>query len=454
MKTTLFTLAMIFIIPVSMNAQHAFPAKKDLTPKAKKHQQILNYVLNLQAGRHTAAHKPTDIQQRIIAQATSDGDSTVYKYTGTNGSSYNYNSVSQDEDMFMYPTEFTAGPVILENYGYSTTNLLADSILNYYNGELSDVNFAQYNAADLIDSFGSFTPDNSGSDNYKASYNPSGLIDSLVEYYGSGSAVVTYASAFIYNSAGKIALIKSYYDGNIDSTMLYYNSDGLPDSVREGDMHGVFTYYADNKLKAVHISYEDNGGVGSSYDSFGYTAGIDYATFYRSVDMDSSAIYDGMQMEKIPGANGKADTVRLSYYDENEWYADSYIKYHYNSYGNPDTLSAFDPEDNSLYGKLTFYYEEYDDGNTAVNNISDNKQLNVYPNPFSDNITMEYTGNKSNREVLINLTDITGRSVYHDRLLLSQGQNVLPVPGVPAGNYILMIRDADGKVYSNKMVKK
>jgi hypothetical protein len=75
-------------------------------------------------------------------------------------------------------------------------------------------------------------------------------------------------------------------------------------------------------------------------------------------------------------------------------------------------------------------------------------------NPFTDHITFDLTC-PGDGTILINLTDMLGRVVRHERAPVSQGLNNLSLYGLgnlAGGTYVLQIQYGD-KIVSNKMVK-
>src|SRR5690606_5796876 len=94
------TLTILFIAYGSIvNAQTHLPQVFS-TEKGNKPDNFHAHVMQLLKNQQAAtAQKPTAIKERVIAQSVSDSnmfleDSTVIKYSGTNGSRFDYNFMS------------------------------------------------------------------------------------------------------------------------------------------------------------------------------------------------------------------------------------------------------------------------------------------------------------------------------------------------------------------------
>jgi trimeric autotransporter adhesin len=77
--------------------------------------------------------------------------------------------------------------------------------------------------------------------------------------------------------------------------------------------------------------------------------------------------------------------------------------------------------------------------------------LNIFPNPANDKLYFEYdTGNSSVIDIFV--VSFDGKTLYHDtRLVMANGNNVINVQFLRAGNYILRIVDSNnGKQMNSK----
>jgi len=78
--------------------------------------------------------------------------------------------------------------------------------------------------------------------------------------------------------------------------------------------------------------------------------------------------------------------------------------------------------------------------------------LDIFPNPFANQISIKSTGTGNNPSVIV-LTDILGKVVYTSKFLADSTISI-DVSSLPKGLYILSIRDINGKsIAQKKMVK-
>jgi hypothetical protein len=85
---------------------------------------------------------------------------------------------------------------------------------------------------------------------------------------------------------------------------------------------------------------------------------------------------------------------------------------------------------------------------TNVNSYQKEKDLNVYPNPTSSQITIEFP-NSINTKSLIELFDLTGKKVMSSKQT-SQQKMIVNLPHLPQGIYSLKVT-ANDKVYFEKV---
>ena len=91
------------------------------------------------------------------------------------------------------------------------------------------------------------------------------------------------------------------------------------------------------------------------------------------------------------------------------------------------------------------------DTTTGIKNIS-NTVFSVLPNPTQDYLSIENKGNAA--AYTLNLYDLLGRTVlFQDQMNSASGKTILNLSRLPAGLYLLNIREAEGKVSEFKIVK-
>lgn len=436
-----------------------------------KHINLINGLLRAQ--QTPTAHKPTGAAQRVIAQVyneTGYSDSTRFKYTGTKGSRYDHNVIN-----FGYNLEFGSNyaPMITSAYQYNPLDLLADSISSYEDNELYQVSKGFYRQDNKLDSFTSIYPNGS---------NPPGVQKTLHSFYPGGylkEAMVLGSNGISFDT---FQVRRLSYNGTFDkiitdtvftnlggglepsSALTYhYNAQGKADTISSTYFIGyapdktIISYTGSGKIQKMLV-YTLNS-MSNQYellqkDSLAYANNADYFTFWENNSFDQDGMIEsGNRMIKYPGANGLPDSLTMFTSDNgSSWEEDVTVHYTYNDFNNPTTLTATiggEPEE----GMITCYYETYEDGTSGIDPIANNKDFNVYPNPFSNNINIDWKGKQQNN-VTIRLTNIVGQEVYKTSMKLIAGKNSITIPSLNNGNYILLIQDTDGKSWSSKIVKR
>lgn len=458
------------------------PAQQLLKPSVQQspYNNFLSRLLQSQnSGR--LAQKPTDIQYRVVAQAFTElgedetyTDSLRYKYSGTRGSNYNY-----DNRSLAYNTYFSSNyaPLFIAPGEDNPADLHADSIRSFEDGSLYNTEIGYYRNDKKLDSFTSLyiSPDGNDYNKTKHSFNTQGYVTAMY-FLNSANNGVTYDTfqkrTVTYNNDFSKIVTDSLFDKNgtqweiVQTNQYHYNTQNKLDTVLtktnylgplEPYQRFTLSYNSNGNLqKSMVVNYVNGLPQNSAKDSFGYTTGIDYATYRENTSyfmIDDEPMEYGNRQIKYPGTNGLPDSVLMysKYPDAGTWVLESKIRYTYTAAGLPEILKEYDA-DNIQLAKLTMYYESYDDGVSSIKPVTGNAAFSVYPNPFTNNITIDWKGLQEKAN--LKLVNTLGQDVYQASLKLNQGKNELTLPSLPAGNYILLIQTADGQTRSNKMIKK
>lgn len=469
MKKQLLLAGALFGI-FQLQAQTPFLKKQNAPDK--------NHILLRDLLRHQStntAQKPTGLQQRVIAQSSSnmfspEVDSNTFKYTGTRGSSFDFNGLD-----YRYNTSFTNtySPLFRFPGDPRPETLLADSIRSYTDGQLYQYARAYYRTDNKIDSVTNGYDDGSGGFTpYKSinTFNPQGfltksfslmestpgVLDTALIYgysYNSTFSRVERDSIWIMNSTPILVGVTTYhYNNNKLDSMLSWDPQAGPEPLNKYS----FTYYNDGKLRTIkNYDYETGSPLLYYADTLGYTSGVDYHTFFQEEYYEDGNFSDGYREVKFPGANGLPDSIQA--YERGSavaaWGYSATLLPEYNSYHNPVAFyitTALTGTD--TMARSFFYYETYNDG-LSVKPLATNADFNVYPNPFTDNLSIEWKG-KQQSNTTIQLINIAGQEVFKTSVKLNNGANSIHIPALNSGHYVLMIRDAEGKSWSHKMVKK
>lgn len=113
--------------------------------------------------------------------------------------------------------------------------------------------------------------------------------------------------------------------------------------------------------------------------------------------------------------------------------------------------------------RVNFVSDNWDQGNgfklryyalDAVENYSGIEDLNVYPNPVSDNLFLDFSMPESGN-ITVRLMDMTGKTVLVDAFEAALGQNkhFVNVSGLRAGMYLLQIETKTGKIIQKVLVQ-
>lgn len=431
--------------------------------KMKAHRAMVGHFLKM--NNSNTAQKPTGVQHRVIAQAMRESsdpaDSTFFKYSGTRGSKYNFDNMNLTYNR-SFESMYT--PMYLPFGADNPMDLLADSLLTFYDDELYYVAAAAYRPDNKISSSATVELDPGGNYYSKTlnNYNAGGHItasymlqsDDGVDYdtfqirklsYNAAMTQVASDSIFLDNGATLATVVKYYYNGQnkFDSIMVL---NGILGTLTESRKF-TFTYYGTGKLQKLE-AVELNSAPASQVDSFGYGAGTDYTTFWETRYVYDTDVF-GNRIIKYPGANGLPDSASLFEMTNNNWTDLAKVTYTYTPFDAPDSLAVI--AGNIVIGTAKFYYEEYDDG-LSIKPITENKDFSVYPNPFRDNISIDWKGKQSS-QVNVQLVNILGQKVHAATMKLHAGKNTIDLPGINSGSYILIIQDANGKSWSTKLVK-
>ncbi|MFA6059625.1 MAG: T9SS type A sorting domain-containing protein [Taibaiella sp.] len=438
----------------------------DLT-KAKQRNLIFSILKEQQS---QAVEKPTGINQRVIAQTTKGAtysDSASFVYSGTRGSKFNYNNLGYNRIF-----EATYEPGILYPRTVNPFDMLADTI-NYYSSDtLLYKDYAVYrpdNKCSLIiteyeedypfnRSKSVYTYNNSGftDANYYSQYNDPGPFDTtFLERHSYLSGKLTTDSIWQKeNGIWGLAGVDKYYYSPTGKVILdsafYASGPGL----QLGTI-GNFTYYTNGNL-ATLTSTSFSGSTVSEIlkDSLGYTDGIEYVTYWQTKWDNFSGNSSRLQeVIKYPGVSGSPDSTTF-HINANGSESELTYYYQYNDFNNPEEITRF--EDGNSSGTPDeinhFYYETYNDGLT-IDEFKNSIDVNVYPNPFNDQIDVECKSLLS-ENCTFRLVNVVGIDIFSVHTAIRDGKVNLSFPQLPSGMYTLMIQSPDGHLLNKKMIKR
>ena len=90
---------------------------------------------------------------------------------------------------------------------------------------------------------------------------------------------------------------------------------------------------------------------------------------------------------------------------------------------------------------------------TSIEEVSElDMMVNIFPNPTSDFINIEFTGNKT--DMLVELFDMNGKEVSRVDVDAYQMETGINVSNMAAGGYLLRLTEENGKYVSTHQIQK
>lgn len=453
----------VFTFSGSTYAQSEFHFfKKDR--KVLKSQEKALQILNIQ--QKGIQNKTTATQERVIAQSFYDMeyqilvDSTHYTYLGTRGSKYNFNDLD-----FSYNTDLDNDRLGINDMVINNT-ALADTVKRFEDGlgVLTDVYAGYYRSDNQLDSIIEGYDDGTGMTYRKLtnSFNSSGhlietkrvdvltseMYSKTVYAYNNDFSKYIADSTFSYTPNPELTelIVYSYNANNkIDSILYYYQNWGS----LELSNKTVMQYYPNGKLKEMH-TYESDGTNLSLYEINRYThhTTLESPATWEQVNFNNGSLTDSLFVTIGLGSNGYPDSLKATMTDDNE-ITNILVTMEYNAANNP--IRVKQTFDGDLNFTVNYYYEEYNDDPTSINNVQNDFAV-IFPNPFNEriNISLKETP-KSISE--ISLKDVLGRQVFSQKSQLNAGNNLISLPKIPTGLYMLHISNPETGQLTKKLIK-
>jgi hypothetical protein len=370
------------------------------------------------------------------------GDSIAFKYSGSRGSSFDYNlydyidpRVFQDEILVTRQLSIV-NPNNVDS-SYSSLRVMFDTMRYYRNSKLDglvleDVESCQY------------YPDGSP---YRAARldsnaNP-GDPWSYIEYvyfYGALIRVGFYdenTAAQRVLGAERFLIRDAFGNVVIDSSASYHPNYGRHGVIRyEYDALGRYIgksggflrgqlfmysrllnrydYYPDGKLRTMLIEEEDSSGRFVAFDSgaYEYMPGVPgYSKFTEYSLVPGNTPYQSYQSTRHINASGLKDTMIQDF----GWNRTPvYNVAEYNAFGNPTSVTRYHINQDSTiwtHEKLYFYYELYDapTGIPAGNNQG--YPLSVFPNPATSELTIAFGAQAPHGPLSLSIANTIGQIV-------------------------------------------
>lgn len=192
---------------------------------------------------------------------------------------------------------------------------------------------------------------------------------------------------------------------------------------------------------SIQLQYLDIGGIVKNYDKYI----VDSIGLFQLVGIESRAIY-------LSGKSGPSD-----YYEHPIWIEGM------GSLGNLQ-YSAYEPDIWNL-GELACYYKNGEllyqsslskelgrcDINTSFIDSKSLQTINIHPNPFTDQFTIE---GLPIGKISIEIYDIFGRKIYQD-ITHFVNSHIINTSGINPGIYLIRIRNTNnGDTLTSKIIIK
>ena len=445
-----------------------------------QHDPVFRYAQEIVANKTAnKTTKTSTVKQRVIAEAGYDiwggilskSDSLLFKYSGSNGSKFDYNELSFNP----YFSEGNSGNI----YDYGEMAVKADTVKHWSGSPLAPYELITKN-------FTSSTKikDYRYSNYWDGSKNERRVVD--YDLFGKPSSVWLFAwnpslsqwdttgkIVFAYNGINMLESDTSYsYSGGVLSilgagTYVYDWGGNLVSKLQQQDfgwglidfVKYSFTYYPNQTIKELLIEL-DNG--------FGFVPNSKYEVAHdpanRFITHETAWIYDEIAMAWEPfykysrGINlqGLPDTSRFYNWDMsmNDWDMYEMAISIYNTEDNPEKVIYYHPGATGLDVDYLykFYYEWYN-----VLSINEEKatshNVRVYPNPASDFVTVQFEG-QSNEVSKIQITNAVGQIVRSVNLGRIRTTEQVSLSGLAPGLYYLGVLGKDGIFISRQSVLK
>lgn len=433
----------------------------------------------------------------VLVDTTSLLDTANYRYSGDRSSKFNYNFMVYDN---IYPINGANMFGFASRVGLlgrnATPTIMCDAGSRYafspftFSLQLYNTQYASYDANNNITVYADIYPDSGIYQNtryYNSFTTDQKVVNSLQL---AQNALFSYDTmeyrSFVYDAFNKLVADSTnyYFAGTWNPYEKWtYNYD-LSDNMIGANFFlfdevsrlwtnpekYVFTYTTANKLKtATHFIDSSFGWVPYLSDSFGYTTGIDYATYEQVKNYGDSGKYEGKNIiYKHIGTGSLPDTVFTNFYGSADTIeAKQFETFAYDGYQQPiKGLLYLYKLDSTLitgtydttYSIIThYYYQTYTTGihDAGMGGIAVNTAVNISPNPTTGLINIDIEGGTQSKTLLIETINAAGQLLRTEQITVTgNGAAATSLQSLPAGAYVVTVRDSEGRVLgSNKVMK-
>jgi hypothetical protein len=196
-------------------------------------------------------------------------------------------------------------------------------------------------------------------------------------------------------------------------------------------------------------------------DTFAYAGTTAWHNSWKEYQYDPINLYWApmVYMTKTVNLAGLPDTVNIRGFDSllNAWVPQTMNVMHYNSYNDPDTLKDYEYNFTSFPATPSFttvyYYQTYLISTSTDHSSPTVSQINVYPNPCSDVITISGIAASTTSAVSYSLMTMSGQIIFRETAPWQPSRHI-SLSGITPGIYRLIIHDDLGAMlHSQNIIK-
>lgn len=360
------------------------------------------------------------------SQYSSNGTLLQYEYDYDDGNELKLyrKSIRNNEGLLLYDTtyQYTYNQQASMNYffagKYEYDQL--DRVTQYY----SHMAFNNYN--NVLKSV---------TKHYYAGNSTQPFLDSIFDYLSNGS-ILKSASKFYYHPDGRKLNDTSFTGtGSPTNTTQYTYNGSVVTALRR-------SYNGSNWLNTSrNTSLNNNDGL------------LLYSRSFNWITTNSS-----WQLVSEDSAFYNAAGYMIRYHKRNAYNPNNLLQttqQHFierNSYNNTNKWTVKNFNDGAVSNETTnlYYYEDYDNG-LSLKPIAHKIRANIYPNPAQTSLKVDIDDPRATK-LSISIYELSGKRIY--RFPVTGPQQTLAISHLPAGTFILTIRDKSGTpLFSQKFLK-
>ncbi|HPI55037.1 MAG TPA: T9SS type A sorting domain-containing protein, partial [Chitinophagaceae bacterium] len=94
----------------------------------------------------------------------------------------------------------------------------------------------------------------------------------------------------------------------------------------------------------------------------------------------------------------------------------------------------------SVLNDAIFDHIRFNDTALLVRNSLAPQEFTIFPNPASDEITIHFNASSSNKNITVQLMDVSGKIISSRKLVLTNTDVKIPLSKLPKGQYFLLIQ--------------